>query len=76
MSALALAAPCAAPPPAVRPSNSDPSPADWITLADAARKLGGHRTTVMRLALAGHIRFRTSRGRVLFHRADVAAQAG
>lgn len=48
----------------------------WITLADAARRLRVHPTTVQRAALAGSIRHRRIGGvRTRYHLGDVEALA-
>jgi hypothetical protein len=49
-------------------------PDEFITLTAAARAGRCHRSTVMRLALAGAIRTRTLRGRVLYHAEDCRRQ--
>lgn len=66
MSATAtLAAPMAAE--SDRPSDG----ADFITLAEASRVSRLHETTLLRLALAGDVRYRTRGRRTLFHADDV-----
>ena len=54
-----------------------PRPPAWITLAEAARILGIHPTSVQRAALAGSIRHRSVAGmRTTYHREDVERLAG
>jgi hypothetical protein len=49
--------------------------AEWFSLAEAARVSCLHETTVLRLALAGSIRYRVRGRRTLFAAADVRRQA-
>ena len=60
--------------PAAGPRREASDACQWITLAEAARILGVHPTTIQRAALAGSIRHRTIRGtRVRYHRDDVTS---
>lgn len=66
MSAIMMpaAAPCAAP--------DSEQPADqYVTLAAASRMSGLHETTVLRMALAGDVRYRTRGRRVVFSAEDI-----
>jgi hypothetical protein len=62
------AAPCAAPP--------GDRPAEYVTLAEAARRTGLHETTVLRSALAGDVRHKQRGRRTLFHVEDLRRVAG
>jgi hypothetical protein len=65
MSSAVLTAPCAA------ESQSPSEGTVYISLAEASRVSGLHETTVLRMALAGDIAFRSRGRRTLFSAADV-----